>query len=53
MSLQVGAKRVTRIAARLEEMGRTRQLQTAPGLCLELVVAFADTKPHLLALRSS
>jgi CheY-like chemotaxis protein/HPt (histidine-containing phosphotransfer) domain-containing protein len=53
MSLQVGAKRVTRIAASLEEMGRTRQLQTAPGLCLELTAAFADTKPHLLGLRSS
>jgi HPt (histidine-containing phosphotransfer) domain-containing protein len=50
-SLQVGAKRVAEIAAKMEELGRTRQLQPAPGLYLELTIAYADTKSRLLALR--
>ena len=53
MSLQLGAKRVVAMAARLEGIGHSRNLDEAPTVFHSLRTAFEETKPHLLALRKS
>ena len=52
MSLNLGAKRIVELSQKLEDLGRTRNVQAAPGLFKELETAFAQTKAQLLTLRS-
>jgi CheY-like chemotaxis protein/HPt (histidine-containing phosphotransfer) domain-containing protein len=50
MSLNLGAKRIIELSQKLEELGRTRNVQGAPALLKELETAFAQTKAQLLAM---
>jgi CheY-like chemotaxis protein/HPt (histidine-containing phosphotransfer) domain-containing protein len=51
MSLNLGAKRVVELSHKLEELGRSGNLQEAPRVLRELEIAFSQTKVHLLPLR--
>ena len=52
MSLNLGARRVVEIAQRLEELGRTGQMDGAPALLHDLQAAFAQTRTQLVPLRN-
>jgi CheY-like chemotaxis protein/HPt (histidine-containing phosphotransfer) domain-containing protein len=52
ISLNLGAKRIVELAQKLEELGRARNVHSAPALLQELETAFAQTKAQLLILRS-
>jgi signal transduction histidine kinase/HPt (histidine-containing phosphotransfer) domain-containing protein len=51
MSLNLGAKRLVELSQKLEDLGRARNVHSAPALLQELETAFAQTKTQLLALR--
>jgi CheY-like chemotaxis protein/HPt (histidine-containing phosphotransfer) domain-containing protein len=51
MSLNLGAKRIIELSQKLEELGRTRNVHSAPALLSELEAAFTQTKAQLVALR--
>jgi CheY-like chemotaxis protein/HPt (histidine-containing phosphotransfer) domain-containing protein len=53
MSLNLGAKRITELSDKLEELGRAGTLDPAPALLRELQAAFTHTKAQLLPLRSA
>jgi signal transduction histidine kinase/HPt (histidine-containing phosphotransfer) domain-containing protein len=52
MSLNLGAKRITELSQKLEEMGRSGNLEAAGPLLQELQTAFTLTKAQLLPLRA-
>jgi CheY-like chemotaxis protein/HPt (histidine-containing phosphotransfer) domain-containing protein len=52
MSLNLGAKRMVELAKKLEESGRNNKLEGVAAILAELQSAFAQTKAHLLVLRS-
>lgn len=51
MSLNLGCKRIIEVAQRLEDLGRTGDLKTAPDLIRELETSFTQTKAQLTILR--
>jgi signal transduction histidine kinase/HPt (histidine-containing phosphotransfer) domain-containing protein len=51
MSLNLGAKRMVALTQKLEELGRSGNLEGASDLLRELEVAYGQTKAHLLPLR--
>ena len=53
MSLNLGAKRVTQLAQKIEDLAHEGKLADASGVLLELQSAFARTKAQLIALRPS
>jgi signal transduction histidine kinase/HPt (histidine-containing phosphotransfer) domain-containing protein len=52
MSLNLGALRIVELSQKLEDLGRARNVHSAPALLQELEAAFAQTKAQLLALRN-
>ena len=52
MSLNLGARRMVELSQKLEELGRSGNTADAPALLKDLETAFAQTKQHLLPLRS-
>jgi signal transduction histidine kinase/HPt (histidine-containing phosphotransfer) domain-containing protein/BarA-like signal transduction histidine kinase len=52
MSLNLGARRVVEIAQRLEDLGRSGQVDGAPALLQDLQTAFAQTRTQLVPLRN-
>jgi CheY-like chemotaxis protein/HPt (histidine-containing phosphotransfer) domain-containing protein len=50
MSAEAGAKRITKLCQKLEELGQTGNLESAPAVLQELRAAFALTRTQLLAL---
>jgi signal transduction histidine kinase/HPt (histidine-containing phosphotransfer) domain-containing protein len=53
MSLNLGCKRVIKLAQQLEELGRAGSVQGAPELVEQLETVFNQTQDQLLALRKS
>jgi len=51
MSLNLGAKRLTALSQKLEELGASQKLDAAPALVQELQAVFTQTKAQLLALQ--
>ena len=51
MSVNLGAKRMSQLAQKIEDLARAGQLADASGAVLELQSTFARTKAQLLALR--
>src|SRR5207302_7453942 len=52
MSLNLGAKRIVELSAKLEELARAGDIKDAPALVKELQTVFNQTKAHLLPLRN-
>ncbi len=52
MSLNLGAKRITELSQKLEEMGRSGNIEAVGALLQDLQTAFALTKAQLLSLRT-
>jgi CheY-like chemotaxis protein/HPt (histidine-containing phosphotransfer) domain-containing protein len=51
MSLNLGAKRMVELSQKLEELGRSGNVDDASELLRELEVAYSQTKAHLIPLR--
>jgi len=51
ISLNLGAKRIVELSQKLEDLGRTRNLNGAPALFRELEVAYTQTRAQLVAMR--
>jgi HPt (histidine-containing phosphotransfer) domain-containing protein len=51
MSLNLGARRIVELSQKLEELGRTGNVDDAPALLSELENSFSQTRTHLLPLR--
>jgi signal transduction histidine kinase/HPt (histidine-containing phosphotransfer) domain-containing protein len=51
MSLNLGAKRITTLTQKLEELCASEKLDAAPSLIQELQATFTQTKAQLLSLR--
>jgi signal transduction histidine kinase/HPt (histidine-containing phosphotransfer) domain-containing protein len=52
MSLNLGARRMVELSQKLEDLGRSGNVGDAPSLLKDLETVFAQTKQHLLPLRS-
>jgi CheY-like chemotaxis protein/HPt (histidine-containing phosphotransfer) domain-containing protein len=52
MGLNLGVKRIVELAQKLEDLGRDRNMHSAPAVLRELETAFSQTKAQLLTLRS-
>ncbi len=53
ISQNLGVKRISEIASKLEEVGRSGNLEGAAGLLQDLQTTFTHTRSHLLKLRDS
>jgi CheY-like chemotaxis protein/HPt (histidine-containing phosphotransfer) domain-containing protein len=51
MSLNLGATRIVELAQKLEELGRSGTVTSAPPLLKELETTFTQTRAHLIPLR--